>query len=301
MFASFKSKRGYWSILEHTTESLAKQYLCHAFILKPDLVTARYVQELHEQARVGRPQIATFHAPVGEMPPSQLRYWKQACEIVALFGPLDGFRISEIGVGYGGLAHALFLASDRRIAAYTLADLPSVESLALKVLKVVLPSEVEKVTLYNRDNSSVAHRAADAGADLCISNWAFSELNAVVAERYLDTIFRSCERGYLTWNHIQPALDFGEVKRRLEARMDASSDPIYVFPEEPLSAACSPPGIKCNNIVVWGAKEQERTRWETVARRAKRECQKEAAASKGAATAQRAEVAAANKTRMARM
>ena len=57
--------------------------------------------------QVGQPLHYHRVPPFGDFSVGLLRYTAQACDIHREFGDLHGFKVAEIGGGYGGLAHVL--------------------------------------------------------------------------------------------------------------------------------------------------------------------------------------------------
>ncbi|CAD7957587.1 unnamed protein product [Amoebophrya sp. A120] len=96
--------------------------------------------------------------PVGAVSATMLGYAKQVLEMETLFGSLQNFRIAEIGVGFGGLCHALFARYKMKIASYTLIDLPEAEQLALRTLQRSLVAV--QASLDSGSTENVEHNAA---------------------------------------------------------------------------------------------------------------------------------------------
>ncbi|CAD7955912.1 unnamed protein product [Amoebophrya sp. A25] len=152
--------------------------------------TRRYFDFLRRMDAIGDPPFTPdFGDPVGRLSPCMLGYAKQVFEMEIVFGTLSGFRIAEIGVGFGGLAHALFArflslrgreedkndrirsGEDKKSSvqrspppSYTLIDLPEAEQLAFRVLRETIGQEIDvddRVKLYNSDSQIVLKRRAD--------------------------------------------------------------------------------------------------------------------------------------------
>ena len=128
-FRKFKASREYREILEHVDRELGYKYL--QVIKSYDDVNSKF----HEYLRLNHcnPFRYTYKG-LGRISPSNLRYGKIALDIRALFGPLEDFKISEIGIGYGGQYQALSTLSN--LKSYTFYDLPQVIELASLYLSV---------------------------------------------------------------------------------------------------------------------------------------------------------------------
>src|SRR5439155_3421529 len=118
VFATFKPEPVYREVLEHVTCKQGRAYLERVLSRTPEL--ARYLDRFRENDRLGSPQTCTY-AGYGRFSPTTLRYAKVLSDLVVLFGSLDGFRIVEIGCGYGGQCFITSVAASP--ACYTLVDL----------------------------------------------------------------------------------------------------------------------------------------------------------------------------------
>lgn len=119
--------------------------------------------------------------------PTTLRYLATALWLKRNGYLTSGARVTEIGVGFGGLAAMNALVSQ---AYTTLVDLPQVEQAALKML----------------DENNLAGWASpakvpdDTTIDLVVSNYAFTELNSTIQEDYLHKYLKRSTRGVIVSN-----------------------------------------------------------------------------------------------------
>lgn len=121
-----------------------------------------------------------------------LRYIAIAHLIEQYFGTLEGFRIVEIGVGYGGQGRILDVL--HRIQSYRFVDLPLVLALTQKYFS--------HFKLNMQIDCKTMEQLADAGKyDLLISNYAFSELSRPIQQIYIDKILRKSKRGFILVNN----------------------------------------------------------------------------------------------------
>ena len=188
-FRTFKRDPRYRAILEHVSREQGAAYVeiirkkSPEFLDKLDSFTINDV--------IGSP-VKEYYPEFGQkISPTTLRYIKVASDFAQHFRSLDGARIAEIGVGYGGQ----FLVLDRiwKMAGYTMFDLPPVLSLASKYLEsFLLNSSYELKTLNQCDGSQ--------RYSLVISNYAFSELPAPLQRMYIEIVLRKAEHGYLSMN-----------------------------------------------------------------------------------------------------
>lgn len=113
------------------------------------------------------------------------RYVFQLAVLRRLFGNLDGFRIAEIGGGYGGMA--CLLLSRYPSVTYTCYDLPLVGRLqrfflacsAVPILRDHWPLSIDPNAIY----------------DLSFSYCAYGELDAPTRAQYAETILKASRMG----------------------------------------------------------------------------------------------------------
>mmetsp|Transcript_22947 Transcript_22947/g.51746 ORF Transcript_22947/g.51746 Transcript_22947/m.51746 type:complete len:360 (+) Transcript_22947:58-1137(+) len=215
-FSTFKSQPCYMKILEHVTEEQGKMYLHFLQEDYPDLLNdMSLAKELSRNNQIGCPPILARYPSLAktlleEVSPTQLRYLKVLGDVRALLArsghderdqtsenPLDGCRIAEVGVGYGGQAQCI-LASCGSIAHYDLFDLPEVEDLAAKYLKETLQGG--SATAWRKRPSPEKKGGGGGSYDLFISNYALSELTRALQEKYLEDLASRASSGYVTWN-----------------------------------------------------------------------------------------------------
>jgi len=133
--------------------------------------------------------------------PTTVRYAAVLAQLESMLGgSLDGLAMSEIGVGYGGLAQLVLAAHAPK--RYTLVDLPDVECLAANYTAAAAALGAYEVrgpaaTLDSAGGAEAHH----TDCDVFVSNYAFSELSHPLQLAYFDRIIRYCDKGYVTFNH----------------------------------------------------------------------------------------------------
>jgi hypothetical protein len=225
-FSKFKANREYREILEHVDRELGRKYF--QVIKRYGGVPNIFYKYL--KSNYCSPFRYTYKG-LGRVSPSNLRYGKIALDLRALFGPLDDFEISEIGIGYGGQYHAI--STITKFKSYTFYDLPQVVKLAELYLSRVCPDlRIHKTGNFNVTNP---------GIDLVISNYAFSELDRTLQEIYFNNVIINSKRGYLIYNDIgKGAFDtigVAEFAKRIPGAV--------IINEFPLTH-------KNNTLVIWG-------------------------------------------------
>lgn len=233
LFQNFKQNQVYQQILEHTTEEQGRQYLTLITEQTPHFLSL--LDKFAVNDLIGGANVIQFNDRC-RLSPSTLRYAKVASDLHSLFGiSLEGGNVAEIGVGYGG--QRLVLDQLYRFRSYDMFDLPPVLGLVSKYLEShLLQSSYLTKTLNTHDG--------EKSYDLVISNYAFSELPAVVQRMYIEKVLKKAARGYLTMNSGRADSVFSNGKMTLE-EIQALLPNTRILEEKPFSA----PG---NYLLVWG-------------------------------------------------
>ena len=191
---------------------------------------AQSMERFRANDLVGGPLLYSFEG-LGLFSPTTLRYVKVLGDLQRLFGPLDGMRVHEIGVGYGGQCRVIQAAEVLR--SYTLIDLQPALALAQRYLEhFPLAAPIDLVPM---------NELKPVCTDLVISNYAFSELRREVQDLYLQRIISKAARGYMILNQINPETYNSYSCQELLAAIPGSR----LVEEVPLSF----PG---NALLIWG-------------------------------------------------
>lgn len=233
VFERFKQSPVYQEILEHTSEAQGRSYLELIGQQTPQFTSM--FDRFAVNDLIGGSQVVQFSDQC-KLSPSTLRYVKVASDLTALFGHgIEQAHVAEIGVGYGG--QRLILDQLYRFRSYDMFDLPPVLSLVSKYLEShMLQSSYQTKTLNTYDG--------EKAYDLVISNYAFSELPAVVQRMYVDKVLKKARRGYLTMNSGVPDSLYAQGRMSLEEIQAAIPD-TRVLEEKPHS-------FRGNYLLVWG-------------------------------------------------
>jgi len=227
IFKRFRSCEILVEALDHVSLEQGHQYLSE--IQKMTTWSREFSKALIQLDAVGNPRKYRF-AGYGTISPTLLRYLKVYLDLKRLFGPMDGKRISEIGIGFGGQAGLINILD--RPASYSLFDIPPVLELTQKYLRSIA---------VNGNFEALDGRIPKIiETDLVISNYAFSELNREIQEEYLKNVILRSKTGYITWNNLSQTLLDGYSLAELIRRIPDSE----VIPETPLTAVS-------NVILTW--------------------------------------------------
>lgn len=188
VFNNFRRNPVYTEILEHVTQELGEKYL--ELILKDsEIVGAMGRFKLNDS--YGNPKIYEY-PEVGMVSPTTLRYIKVLCDLKKYFQTLDDLSICEIGIGYGGQCR--IINAYYKPSAYCLVDIQPALSLAQRFLdNFILPSVITYKTMNALEKKNY---------DLCISNYAFTELPRSIQDVYLTKVILNSSRGYITYNEM---------------------------------------------------------------------------------------------------
>jgi len=227
VFSKFRRCHEYRLILEHVTKRFGKQYLA---IAMKNANALEYYKKIEPQNKIGNPVTLRFNE-IGYASPTTIRYLKVLIQLTELFGKLDGKVICEIGVGFGGQAHAITV--NQKVKKYVLYDLPPVLELNKKFLGAIGSLDGFEF-IDGRDPS-------ENNSDLLISNYAFSELAQDVQLMYLERVVLKAKGGYITWNELSYIQLGGLSVEDLLSIIPNS----FLIREEPLT-------YPNNVIIVWG-------------------------------------------------
>jgi putative sugar O-methyltransferase len=215
---------------EHVTREQGAQYLELVRRDNPALLAANF-ERYRANDLLGGP-VRYEYPGIGSISPVTLRYMKVLSDLERHFGDLSGKRIVEVGGAYGGQAR---LIMERwRVESYTLVDLEPVLRLARRYLSTSGP--------YPEMNFVPPTRVVQGKYDLCISNYAFSELTSDVQDVYGAALVAPADRGYLTCNFIRAVHGIGSWSKERLAMVHQAT---RWLPEEPLT-------FEGNAILVWG-------------------------------------------------
>lgn len=187
----------------------------------------KHLKKFATSDNIGNPKMYYYDKIKMHIAPTTLRYIKVLGELLSIFGSLDDMNIVEIGVGYGGQCKIIHDWCHPK--SYTIVDFPNVLRLSQKFLSQFGIT----VTLRGIFNES------KIDYDLCISNYAFSEIEKSYQEFYNKHIIQNSLKGYMICNCLSDS-DNGKL-----TRMEILSLKNGEFlPEKPMTA-------DTNALYVW--------------------------------------------------
>lgn len=226
-FSSFKRDKDYNKILEHVDENLGKRYLKDSIEIFSEIKD--YFEGFKENDLLGNPRMYDY-GEYGSFSPTTLRYINVLCQLRKYFGSLDGYKIIEIGGGYGG--QCKIISDVYKYEIYYIVDLPNTLSLQKKYLDSINVSNFECVDA--KDLPKVDKY------DLCISNYAFSECNKAIQNYYIENILDKSDRGFMICNVTKDSHNRGYLLERIKKDC-------VILPESPNTRST-------NYLIVWGVK-----------------------------------------------
>ena len=187
MFNTFKLNDDYRQILEHLSYKDSLDYLKAIRRDNPWLLSMFHLFE--ENDKIGSPETYHYSMLNRNMAPTTIRYVKVLSDLILYFGSLDGINIVEIGGGYGG--QCLIISKIYKFKSYVIIDLKEPSDLQRKYIGVYGIENVLCITpdILEFDN-----------IDLCISNYAFSEIGRSFQDNYIEKVISPAKNGYITCN-----------------------------------------------------------------------------------------------------
>ena len=193
IFMMFKRYRSYREILENVSKETGRD--CLQIIRNEGEGFLKYFDKFMQNDMVGNP--IRYSYDIGKASPTTLRYIKVLVDLFNRFGSLEGFRIVEIGGGYGG--QCKIISDAFQFQSYTIFDLEAVLQLTQRYLSKMHVDNVSYKTLQDAD--------AAVSYDLIISNYAFTECMKPIQDEYIDHVILNATRGYLTCNYDKETPD----------------------------------------------------------------------------------------------
>jgi len=193
IFNAFKQNPVYTIILEHTSFHYGNEYL--------NILKSRYsknnllniINKVKINDSVGSASIQKFILENEDIniSPSTLNYTKVWSDICNLFGNRSDLKVCEIGGGYGGQATVAYNFTGFK--KWDIIDLAEAAALQNKYLNHL---EIKNANAYSFNEMDKLLPEYD----LCISNFAFSEVQRDLQEIYINKILLKSKNGYMIMN-----------------------------------------------------------------------------------------------------
>lgn len=227
IFKNFKSNPVYMGALEHVSCKQGKGYIDEINNILPSIFQT--LDKFITNDKIGNPNTCYYEELKMNISPTTLRYIKVLCDLINHFGSLDNMDIVEIGCGYGG--QCKIINDVFKFRSYTLIDLPEVLRLSNKYLKMFDINVILRDVKYD----------FNIPYDLCISNYAFTELDRETQVFYADKIIRNSTKGYFTCNFMGDRESEGAMTPEEIYKLKPNHK---ILPEKPLT------GVS-NLIYIW--------------------------------------------------
>ena len=200
IFKNFKRDEAYIDVVQTVSYEIGNEYLSYIIKNYPQLESC--LTSFLDNDQIGNPELYSY-SPYGFFSPTTIRYIKVAGDLIFKFGDLSQMHILEIGGGYGG--QCFILKKCTNFASYTLIDIPQANALTKKYLKEL---KVQNINIFDYKSQLPTNRF-----DLVISNFAFTECDRNLQLKYINELFKSSSRGYITGtiteeNRIQNEIKF---------------------------------------------------------------------------------------------
>lgn len=199
-FANFKQNPHYQQVLEHMSKEDGQKILDYIAGLGNPIVNSwinKLSQNLHINDQFGSPTLVSYDKGYHfkRVSPSTLRYLKVMIDLETMGLLHSGYKIVEIGGGYGGQATVLWDWNNS--LEFTMIDLKEAVALQRKYLRNTIPNA--KVDYISPKETEFLR---ESKFDLVISNYAFSECTREIQIQYIQDVIKNCKHGYITWNFI---------------------------------------------------------------------------------------------------
>jgi hypothetical protein len=233
-FENFRKNQSVMEVYEHVTPALGSMFFANIVKYHPNLLD--YLPEFRKNDLIGDPLKCEFY-PYGQFSPVTLRYVHFLGELDKMFDLTDGYKIVEVGVGYGG--QCAIVSKFLNFSSYELIDLDYVLPLVNRYLNALdvknfitkSPEEYGNITDY----------------DLFISNYGISECDKKTQDEYLEKVICFCKRGYILYNSIyEKAYNVSDWCDRL--RMYG------IDPKVRAETVSTDMNANKNVVIYWGAK-----------------------------------------------
>ena len=228
-FATFKSKREYQYVLEHTDRNVAArwiEFLAHAH---PYLLHAPYLKRFQQNDLHGGSTLYDFGAvethggrmvTIGSMSPSTVKYMGNLAQLIDYFGraKMERAQFCEIGGGYGGMAHIVL--SFARHARYQIFDLKE---------PTMLQSRYLRQLGWSSEQAVAGVLNGPAACDIVLSNVALTELEGKAQMEYARSLMETAKVGvHVSVNIIASSYMYPWLNMLARNRFDVAYAPMPV-------------------------------------------------------------------------
>ena len=199
VYKIFRSHYKYTPILEHIWKSLGQDYLDQIF-QEYNLSEAEIFSIVEPLQEIGAPRKFRLKGLSAPISLTSLRYLKIGLDIKKRYGEKIP-SVVEIGCGYGG--QAIILSQLIEIKNYTFFDIWQVNLLIKRFIEDCNFTPKYRITTlgeYQKGNKF----------DLCISNYAFSELPYQIQKQYFEEVLLNSSSGFMLMNNGDDG-NFGDI------------------------------------------------------------------------------------------
>lgn len=227
LFRKFRNRPDYKWVMDNVPEYIGLE--CLRMVEKDNPKLMSYLPKFAKSDLVGYPKVIKFNEYDIQLNSTTCRYIKILSDLINIFGSLNHLNIVEIGPGYGGQCKIIYDVFKPK--SYTIVDLSEPLLVAQKYLSYYRISPIlRQVT----DDSKIKYH-------LCISNYAYSEIDRPYQDFYFDNIISHCSSGFMMWNFIGQRGE--EDAMTVEEFIEKINYECLVLPEIPATGS--------NKLIVW--------------------------------------------------
>lgn len=220
LFANFRRRHDYKWVMENVSQ--AAGLACLEEVEKDNPALLELISKFVKSDKIGHPAVFNYVKHEVKISPTTARYIKILSDLIKMFGTLNKMNIVEIGCGYGGQCKIIY--DYFKPKSYTLIDLPEALLVAERFLRFF---RVNPNFRQMDDESEIKY-------DLCISNYAFSELDRQYQDFYNEKIVKHSARGFMIFNFIGQR---GESDAMTLDELLSIKDNYKTFPEVPVTGS----------------------------------------------------------------
>jgi len=232
VFSRFRQAPIYIETLEHVSFRFGRQYVEKVVKSKNNEIISK-IDVFKTNDDYGTPEIKEFGNIFGKMAPTTTRYISVLNDLFNIFGDLTGYKIAEVGAGYGGQCKIIHNAFDVR--EYVIVDLDEAMMLIGKYLsKFDIKPRLQSASTLNYESS-----------DLFISNYAFSECVRDIQDLYLERLAKGAAKGFMLCNFVSNRFKVKSYTlNELVKKLESFGKKVTVENEIPLT-------FRGNKLVYW--------------------------------------------------
>ena len=227
LFCKFRNRLDYKWVMDNVSEHIGLE--CLEIVERDNPKLLSYLHKFAKSDLIGGPKTFKYDKFNIQLNSATCRYIKILSDLINIFGSLNDLNIVEIGGGYGGQCKIIYDVFKPK--SYTIVDLHEPLLVTKKYLSYY---KIYPTLRQTTDDSKIEY-------DLCISNYAYSEIDRPYQDFYLENIISYTPKGYMIWNFIGQRSEVNAMT--VEEFIEKIKHECLVLEEMPLTGS--------NKLIVW--------------------------------------------------